>query len=165
MKKAYVITSTKQHLGKVLFTLKKHVHQYKFKSTVLIIIICGQWDYGWLLTFIFYINLLQLHFLMLTAKIIYRNKIIFYQVAYYQKTCILPPPPTTFISFTSKNLLWGTLPFYGKKPILQNTVLKYLKQLTKIYRRHNYSSRASNDIFLLQIRNLCFNKLEQVLNI
>lgn len=39
------------------------------------------------------------------AKIMYRNKVIFYQVAYSQKMCTLPPPPTTSISSASKNSL------------------------------------------------------------
>lgn len=63
------------------------------------------------------------------AKIMYRNKIIFYQVAYYQKTCTLPPPPTTSISFASKNSLSGTLHFLRKKSISQNTALGNLTQL------------------------------------
>lgn len=67
-------------------------------------------------------------FLNNSAKIIYRNKIIFYQLAYYQKTCTFPLPPTTSISFAT---YWGTLPFYKpkKKSILQNTALIHLKQL------------------------------------
>lgn len=85
-----------------------------------------------------------------SAKIIYRNKIIFYRVAYYQKTCTLPLPPTTSISCASKNFsealfLWKNIYIY---------LAKYCSEIvetTKISRKHNYHSRASKDISLLQM--------------